>query len=132
MKLTIAALAAAAVLTALPARAGDTTAALLEGYRSAGAGPFDAQAGRALWTHRSAVGGTERSCATCHTADLRQGGRHARTGKPIKPMAPSVNPERLTDRAKVEKWFTRNCKWTLGRACTAQEKGDILTFIKSQ
>ena len=47
-------------------------------------------------------------------------------------MAPSVNPKRLTDRSKIEKWFKRNCKWTLGRECTPQEKGDILTFLLAQ
>ncbi|HCS12500.1 MAG TPA: hypothetical protein DIW28_01710, partial [Zetaproteobacteria bacterium] len=44
--------------------------------------------------------------------------------KRIEPMAPSVNPERLTDPAKIEKWFGRNCEWTIGRDCTAQEKAD--------
>ncbi|MEJ2435079.1 MAG: DUF1924 domain-containing protein [Pseudolabrys sp.] len=132
MKLLILAAAATAALAVVPAHAGDATAPLLEGYRAAGAGPFDAAAGRALWTQRHPGRDGERSCSTCHTANLRQAGRHARTGKAIQPMAPSVNVKRLTDAAKIEKWFTRNCKWTLGRACTAQEKGDILTFIKSQ
>lgn len=44
-------------------------------------------------------------------------------------MKPAVNPERLVDAKKIEKWFLRNCKWTFGRECTAQEKGDFLTFI---
>ena len=47
-------------------------------------------------------------------------------------MAPSVNPKRLTDRTKIEKWFVRNCKWTFGRECTPQEKGDLLSFISSR
>ncbi len=55
-----------------------------------------------------------------------------RTGKAIEPLAPSVNPKRLSDTAKVEKWFTRNCKWTVGRACAPQEKGDVLSFIRAQ
>jgi len=50
----------------------------------------------------------------------------------IDPMALSVNPERYTDPDKIEKWFLRNCKWTLGRECTAQEKGDVLTYLGSQ
>jgi len=48
------------------------------------------------------------------------------------PMAPCVNPKRLTERRQAEKWFKRNCKWTLGRACTAQEKGDLLSFLRNQ
>ena len=66
----------------------------------------------------------ERSCTTCHGTDQAKPGRHQRTGKVIESMAPSVNPQRLTDVAKIEKWFVRNCKWTLGRECSAQEKGD--------
>ena len=54
-----------------------------------------------------------------------------RTGKPIKALAPSVQPQRLTDIGKIRKWFKRNCKWTLGRVCTPQEKGDILLFLKN-
>ena len=48
------------------------------------------------------------------------------------PMAPCVNPKRLTERRQAEKWFKRNCKRTLGRACTAQEKGDLLSFLRNQ
>ena len=67
-----------------------------------------------------------------HSADLTSTGKHVRTGKKIKPLAPSVNPKRLTDTKKIEKWFKRNCKWTLGRECTPQEKGNVLAFIKSK
>ena len=37
-----------------------------------------------------------------------------------------------TDPEHIEKWFTRNCKWTLGRECTPQEKGDFLLMIRSK
>jgi len=104
---------------------------LLAGYQSLGAGNFSAERGQAMWneTHAAAEGSV--SCASCHGADLTQGGKHMKTGKPIEPMAPSVNGERLTDAAKIEKWFLRNCKGTLGRECTAQEKGDFLTYIQA-
>ena len=36
------------------------------------------------------------------------------------------------DPAKVEKWFKRNCNEVLGRACTPLEKGDWLSFMRSQ
>ena len=108
---------------------------LLAGYRQAGAGEFSAERGGQLWTKKfpdPKQAGKTRSCTTCHTDDLRRGGKHARTGKPIKPMAPSVNSKRLSDAKKIRKWLKRNCKWTLGRECTPQEKGDVLTFIRSQ
>jgi hypothetical protein len=70
------------------------------------------------------------SCATCHTADPRNQGK-TRANKVIEPMAPNVNPKRFTDRAKVEKWFGRNCRDVLERACTAQEKGDYVAYMLS-
>ena len=70
------------------------------------------------------------SCATCHTADPRNQGK-TRANKVIEPMAPIVNPKRFTDAAKVEKWFGRNCKDVLERACTAQEKGDYISYMLS-
>ena len=95
---------------------------------------FSVAEGEGLWNRTFVDGGTgqERSCALCHTSDPRQGGKHAKTGKPIEPMAPSVNPERLTDNRKIAKWFKRNCKWTLGRECTTQEQGDVLAFLRSR
>jgi Domain of unknown function (DUF1924) len=92
---------------------------------------LSASRGKALWEQTQTISGQPRSCTTCHTADPRQPGKHARTGKLIKPMAPSVNIDRLTDQSKIEKWFKRNCKWTLGRVCTSQEKGDVLEYLKS-
>ena len=94
----------------------------------------DAAAGAAAWVqdHPQPGGAPARSCATCHTDDLTQPGRHTKTGKPIEPMAPSVNPQRLTDQAKIEKWLRRNCRWTVGRECTAAEKADFLAYIETQ
>lgn len=71
------------------------------------------------------------SCATCHTANPLQPGRHAVTGKPIQPLAPAANPARLRDPAKVGKWFKRNCNDTLGRECTAAEKADVVAYLLS-
>ena len=94
----------------------------------------DAAAGAAARTaeHPQPGAAPARSCASCHGSDLTETGRHAKTGKPIEPLAPSVNPERLTDPKKVEKWLYRNCRWTLGRECSAAEKADFLAFIASQ
>lgn len=76
-------------------------------------------------------GGKSDSCAACHTASPKNLGRHERTGKEIQPLAPAANPRRLTDAAEVEKWFRRNCQDVLARACTAQEKGDFLSYLNS-
>jgi hypothetical protein len=54
-----------------------------------------------------------------------------RTGKSIAPLAPAVNPERFADAATAEKWFRRNCNDVVGRECTPQEKGDVLTWLIS-
>lgn len=104
---------------------------LLKGYRAEATKPFDPEEGKAAWNRKveSRETGERRSCAGCHGSDLRRSGKHLQTEKPIEPMAPSVNAKRLTDAAFVEKWLKRNCQWTFGRPCTAQEKGDFLTFI---
>ncbi|MBI5430361.1 MAG: DUF1924 domain-containing protein [Nitrosomonadales bacterium] len=73
--------------------------------------------------------GGEWSCSSCHTDNPAAQGKHAKSDKVIKPMAPSANPERFTDMKKVEKWFKRNCNDVLDRVCTAQEKGDMLTYL---
>lgn len=101
---------------------------LLQEYRSQGAGPFSAAAGAALWTRS----GGPQTCADCHGSNLRAPGKHVKTGRTIAPLAPSVNAKRLTDRAFIEKWFRRNCTSAWGRACTAQEKGDILSYLRHQ
>jgi len=107
---------------------------LLTVYSTQGANTADAQQGKALWQKTFMAKGEfpRRSCASCHTQDLTQPGKHIKTNKPIKPMAPSVNPQRLTRVKKINKWFKRNCKWTLGRECTAQEKSNILVYIESE
>ena len=107
---------------------------ILRGYERAGAGPFDPRAGRSQWVrqHPSDKEPVSRSCASCHGKDLRRTGKHIKTGKPIEPLAVSVNPTRITDAKKVEKWLRRNCRWTLGRECTPQEKGDFLSYILGQ
>jgi hypothetical protein len=111
----------------------DTVDDLLATYKGQGAGHFNTSAGAALWQRKFPLAdGAPRACTSCHTSDLTKPGRHAGTGKTIEPLAPSANAERLTDRRQIEKWLKRNCKWTLGRACTAQEKGDLLSFLRSQ
>ncbi len=108
-----------------------TASAIAIANTAGGKMQFSAQRGEELWNREFTISAQLRSCATCHTNDPRLTGKHVRTRKLIKPMAPSVNPDRLTDQRKIEKWFKRNCKWTLGRVCTTQEKGDVLEFLKT-
>ena len=89
---------------------------------------FSPQRGEAFF---KATHGAEWSCASCHTANPLAQGRHAKTGKPIGPLAPAANDQRFTDAATTDKWFRRNCNDVLGRACTAQEKGDVLQYLMS-
>jgi hypothetical protein len=112
----------------------ETIKQLLQDYASQGAAAADAEQGRQLWQTTNKFDGefAQRSCASCHTQKLGASGKHIKTGKLIEPMAPSVNPQRLSDSSKIEKWFKRNCKWTLGRECSAQEKANILVFINDQ
>jgi len=114
--------------------AADTVQMMLDEYRQQGATDVKAQSAERLWTteHTPGKGGQLRSCATCHGDDPRQPGKHVRTGKVIAPMAVSVNSKRFSDVKKIRKWFKRNCKWTLGRECSAQEQADILVWLNSQ
>lgn len=94
---------------------------------------FSAQRGETLFRTKWAKGDERTpSCTACHTDDPRNAGRNAKTGRPIEPVAVSVNPKRFTDKAEVEKQFGRDCKSVLGRECTAQEKGDYITFMAGQ
>ena len=95
---------------------------------------FSAERGQALYLgpHQGGDNPQITACAACHTPDPRRPGQHARTGRAIDPMAVSANPARFTDAAEVEKRLSRDCKAVLGRACTAQEKGDFITYLASQ
>jgi hypothetical protein len=120
--------ALAATMTAGAATPADLLAQWrAEGATGGSAAPFSAVRGKQLFEQRS----SDWSCSSCHTADPREGGKHVVTGKAIQPLAPAANPQRFTDAAKVEKWFRRNCKDVLSRACTPAEKGDVLTYLVS-
>lgn len=129
LALLVCSVASSSVLAASPA-----VEHLLENYRQQGAQTFDAKAGEKLWhqSFKDKKSSKMRNCTSCHTKDLRQEGKHERTGKAIDAMAPSVNSKRLTNVKKIKKWLKRNCKWTLGRACTVQEKGNILRYLETQ
>lgn len=126
-------LAVLAATLALPARA-ETPADFLRSFEAAarqeqaGFAGFSAARGATFF---KATHGREWSCASCHSHNPATTGRHAKTDKPIAPLAPAANAERFTRAAKVEKWFQRNCNDVLGRACTSAEKGDVLAYLMS-
>lgn len=136
--------ATAAVLVATVALGSGTALAvegrdaILAGYAAQaktadpGFSNFSAERGAIFYRTKHGGGSPDTpACTTCHGADPKAAGE-TRAGKAIEPMAVSKNPARFTDSAKVEKWFLRNCKGVLGRECTAQEKGDYITFLSSQ
>lgn len=88
-----------------------------------------AKRGEAFFRQRFAINDKMPACTSCHTDNPLNAGQHAVTGKTIRPVATATNPERFTDPAKVEKWFGRNCKEVIGRACTPAEKADFVTYM---
>ncbi len=120
------ALIAATLIVAGPTFA-DTPRDFLNRFQQE-SGPADIQRGARFFSAK----GAEWSCASCHTEKPTTAGRHAKTDKPIQPLAPAANGERFTDAAKVDKWFRRNCNDVLGRVCSAQEKADVLAWLMAQ
>jgi hypothetical protein len=144
---------------ALVARA-DTPADLLARYDAAARvedpsfGGFSAERGRAFYFARHPMAGPgDASCSSCHLEDPRQGFRahrapvlcrachvinddehpdpeHAKK-RHMGAFAPGANPERFNDWQRVERYFAVNCRLLLRRACTAREKGDLITWLLS-
>lgn len=92
---------------------------------------FSAEAGREFFLKRRTWQSTDYTCSGCHTENPTKEGKHIDTKKPIKPLAPSANPERFTDAAKVEKNFTEHCQDLHERDCLAMEKGNYITYLMS-
>lgn len=90
---------------------------------------LSADAGKAFFNRELTIRGKQVACASCHTSNPANPGKHIVTGKPIKPLAPSVNTERFSDVAKVEKNFEKHCLEIIGRDCTAQEKGNYIAYL---
>jgi hypothetical protein len=148
-----------APLFAPPASATDPEALLATWARAANAespgfSGFSPERGRAFYMKVHTTANGEHACVHCHSADPRQiveghtgairadcaachpgstgmKSDRSRIRRDIKPLAPSANPARFTDSDKVTLWFDVNCFYVVGRACTATEKGDILTWLLS-
>ncbi|HQS99054.1 MAG: hypothetical protein B7Y26_12205 [Hydrogenophilales bacterium 16-64-46] len=107
----------------------DTPQQILAVYQQQ-AGQASATRGEAFFHAKITRDGQTESCASCHTDNPKAIGK-TRAHKRIEPLAPVANRDRLTDPAKVEKWFRRNCKDVLARECSAQEKADFVAFLIS-
>ena len=115
-----------ALVTQALAATDTTPAQQLARFAAEAGAPGQAERGRVFFTSRHAG---EWSCASCHGNPPTAAGKHASTGKPIAAMAPAANAKVLTDSARVDKWFRRNCKDVLQRECSAAEKADVLAYL---
>ena len=93
--------------------------------------PFTAEEGRKFYLVRRTWQSGDFTCSGCHTDDPRKEGRHIQTKLPIKPLAPSVNPDRFVDAQKVEANFTAHCMDLHERDCRAHEKGNFIAYLMS-
>jgi mono/diheme cytochrome c family protein len=79
-----------------------------------------------------AASGKEVACASCHTANPANVGKHIVTGKAIKPLSPVVNANRFSDYDKVEGKFTKHCNDILGADCTPAQKANYITYLLTE
>ncbi len=92
----------------------------------AGESPSD---GKVFFNNLIKVNGKDVACASCHTDNPANTGKHMVTGKPIRPLAPSVNAKRFTDIDKVEENFSKHCNDIIARECTAEEKANFIAYL---
>ncbi len=107
-----------------------TPAELLAGYVKQAGAPASAERGQRLFVKKF-ENDFDWTCATCHTANPLQPGKHAVNGKPIAPLAPAAQADRFSNLTQVEFHFRLNCRDVVGRECTAGEKADVLSWLIS-
>lgn len=93
--------------------------------------PFTVEAGRQFYLVRRTWQSGDFTCSGCHTEDPRKEGKHIQTKQPIKPLAPSANPDRFVNVEKVEANFTAHCMDLHERDCRAHEKGNFVAYLMS-
>lgn len=76
--------------------------------------------------------GKTAACASCHTSNPANEGKHIVTGKPITPLSPMVNYKRFSDIEKVEEQFTLHCNDIIGSDCTAEEKANYIAYLLTE
>lgn len=72
------------------------------------------------------------ACASCHTANPADAGKHIVTGKKIAPLSPAVNAKRFAALGKVEKGFAKHCQEVVGSDCTPAEKASYITYVLTE
>lgn len=94
---------------------------------------FDAKKGEEIFTSKH-IGkkGKSISCTSCHGTDFTQSHKNFFTGKVIEPLSPKANPKRFSEIKSIKKWLRRNFNDVYSREGTAQEKGDVVTYILSK
>jgi hypothetical protein len=102
-----------------------------KGRGTASEKPFTAEGGRKFYLVRRTWQSGDFTCSGCHTEDPKKEGKSIKTKAPIKPLAPSVNPERFIDAQKVEANFTEHCMDLHERDCRAFEKGNFIAYLMS-
>jgi cytochrome c peroxidase len=105
-----------------------TPTELLAAYEAQAKAPGSPERGQKLFTQNF---GRELgfSCSSCHGAEPVKNGRDQVTEKVIRPLAPAANPQRFTDKTKVDTWFRLNCTDVVGRDCSAAEKADVISWL---
>ncbi|HAF00024.1 MAG TPA: hypothetical protein DCO68_00875 [Methylophilaceae bacterium] len=88
--------------------------------------------GKLFFNRKFNVKGKEIACASCHTTNPADEGKHIITGKAIRPLSPSVNEHRFTDIEKVEDKFVEHCNDILGTDCTAAEKANFIAYLMTE
>jgi Domain of unknown function (DUF1924) len=127
-------------LTAISAQASVANAeklVLIYNTQAKGANPAyagaSAEEGKAFFNRKvKTTSGKEMACASCHTANPADNGKHALTHKTIKPLSPVVNAKRFADFEKVEAKFTQHCTEILGADCTPAEKANYITYVLTE
>lgn len=90
---------------------------------------LSAEDGKDFFNREITIKGKQVACASCHTANPADKGKNIVTGKPIRPLSPNTNDKRFASIDTVEKNFTKHCNDIIGRDCTAQEKGNFITYL---
>ncbi len=89
--------------------------------------------GKVFFNRKIKLGnGKDMACASCHTANPANEGKHVVTGKAIRPLSPVVNAKRFEDFEKVQDKFTQHCVDIIGSDCTAAEKASYITYLLTE
>jgi hypothetical protein len=124
--------------TATAQKLADKYAAAAKAADSQWAGPT-VEEGKAFYTREviqfkgdTKTPGKAIACASCHTANPADPGKHIVTGKKIAPLSPAVNTKRFAVLDKVEKGFAKHCQEVVGSDCSPAEKASYITYVMTE